>query len=442
MSSVEKPIGPHLAALPGPIAPRKQTVTQLSTEQEEELRFKDMDLSGSMLKALEHVGYEFPSPVQEGVIPLALDGYDVMGQARTGTGKTAAFAIPIIEQLASPDEIRKPQALVLVPTRELALQVTNEVERLSFGQQINTVAVYGGDPIHRQITRLKQGVQIVVGTPGRILDHIQRGTLDLRETWCVVLDEADRMLDIGFRPDIERILSRCTCENRQTLLMSATVPVEIQRLAKKYMYEPEMLDFSPEDITVDTIDQYYFTVEEDRKFELLERLLDREEPDQTIVFCRTRRRTDRLQQRLSKKLPAVEGIHGDMPQSRRTRVMKKFRESQVKILVATDVIGRGIDVTGVSHIINFDTPQYCDDYVHRIGRTGRMGREGVAYTFVSTEEGKLLTQIEIRVNQLLERGEMDGFETVAREPLEDRKDKKAPPASLMKRPPKRYRRGV
>ncbi|MEE2685629.1 MAG: DEAD/DEAH box helicase [Planctomycetota bacterium] len=414
----------------------------MSTEQEEELRFKDMDLSGSMLKALEHVGYEFPSPVQEGVIPLALDGYDVMGQARTGTGKTAAFAIPIIEQLASPDEIRKPQALVLVPTRELALQVTNEVERLSFGQQINTVAVYGGDPIHRQITRLKQGVQIVVGTPGRVLDHIQRGTLDLRETWCVVLDEADRMLDIGFRPDIERILGRCTCENRQTLLMSATVPVEIQRLAKKYMYEPEMLDFSPEDITVDTIDQYYFTVEEDRKFELLERLLDREEPDQTIVFCRTRRRTDRLQQRLSKKLPAVEGIHGDMPQSRRTRVMKKFRESQVKILVATDVIGRGIDVTGVSHIINFDTPQYCDDYVHRIGRTGRMGREGVAYTFVSTEEGKLLTQIEIRVNQLLERGEMDGFETVAREPLEDRKDKKAPPASLMKRPPKRYRRGV
>ena len=401
-----------------------------------------MDLSPSMLKALDHVGYEFPSPVQEGVIPLALDGYDVMGQARTGTGKTAAFAIPIIEQLASPEEIRKPQALVVVPTRELALQVTNEVERLSFGQQINTVAVYGGDPIHRQITRIKQGVQIVVGTPGRMLDHIQRGTLDLREVWCVVLDEADRMLDIGFRPDIERILSRCTCDNRQTLLMSATVPVEIQRLAKKYMYEPEMLDFSPEDITVDTIDQYYFTVEEERKFELLERLLKREEPDQAIIFCRTRRRTDRLQLRLSKKISGVEGIHGDMPQSRRTRVMKKFREAQVKILVATDVIGRGIDVTGVSHIVNFDTPQYCDDYVHRIGRTGRMGREGVAYTFVSTEEGKLLTQIEIRVNQLLERGEMDGFETVAREPLEDRKDKKAPPASLMKRPPKRYRRGV
>ncbi|MFP6750638.1 MAG: DEAD/DEAH box helicase [Pirellulaceae bacterium] len=442
MSSVEKPIGPHLAALTGPIVPRKQTVTELSTEQEEELRFTDMDLSSSMLKALEHVGYEFPSPVQEGIIPLALEGYDVMGQARTGTGKTAAFAIPIIEQLAPPDEIRKPQALVVVPTRELALQVTNEVERLSFGQQINTVAVYGGDPIHRQITRIKQGVQIVVGTPGRMLDHIQRGTLDLRETWCVVLDEADRMLDIGFRPDIERILSRCTCDNRQTMLMSATVPVEIQRLAKKYMYEPEMLDFSPEDITVDTIDQYYFTVEEDRKFELLERLLKREEPAQAIIFCRTRRRTDRLQLRLSKTISGVEGIHGDMPQSRRTRVMKKFREAQVKILVATDVIGRGIDVTGVSHIVNFDTPQYCDDYVHRIGRTGRMGRDGVAYTFVSTEEGKLLTQIEIRVNQLLERGEMDGFETVAREPLEDRKDKKAPPASLMKRPPKRYRRGV
>ncbi|MFP6648777.1 MAG: DEAD/DEAH box helicase, partial [Pirellulaceae bacterium] len=194
MRSVEKPVGPHLAALPGPIASRRLTVTELSVEQEEQLRFKDLDLSGSMLKALDHVGYEFPSPVQEGVIPLALEGYDVMGQARTGTGKTAAFAIPIIEQLASPEEISRPQAIVLVPTRELALQVTNEVERLSFGQQINTVAVYGGDPIHRQITRLKQGVQIVVGTPGRVLDHIQRGTLDLRDAWCVVLDEADRML--------------------------------------------------------------------------------------------------------------------------------------------------------------------------------------------------------------------------------------------------------
>jgi ATP-dependent RNA helicase DeaD len=414
----------------------------LSAEQEEQLRFKDLDLSESMLKALDHVGYDFPSPVQEGVIPLALEGYDVMGQARTGTGKTAAFAIPIIEQLASPEEISRPQAIVLVPTRELALQVTNEVERLSFGQQINTVAVYGGDPIHRQITRLKQGAQIVVGTPGRVLDHIQRGTLDLRDAWCVVLDEADRMLDIGFRPDIERILRKCTYENRQTLLMSATVPVSIQQLAQKYMYEPEMLDFSPEDITVDTIDQYYFTVEEGRKFELLERLLQREDPVQAIVFCRTRRRTDRIHERLSKKRRGVEGIHGDMPQSRRTRVMQKFREAEVKVLVATDVIGRGIDVTGVSHIINYDTPQYCDDYIHRIGRTGRMGREGVAYTFVSTEEGKLLTEIEIRVNQLLERGEIEGFDTVARQPLEERKEKKAPPASLMKRPPKRYRRGV
>jgi ATP-dependent RNA helicase DeaD len=414
----------------------------LAIDQEEQLRFTDMDLSESMIKALDHVGYEFPSAVQEGVIPLALEGYDVMGQARTGTGKTAAFAIPIIEQLSPPEEISQPQALVLVPTRELALQVTNEVERLSFGRPIHTVAVYGGDPIHRQINRLKQGVQIVVGTPGRILDHIQRRTLDLRETWCVVLDEADRMLDIGFRPDIERILGHCTCQDRQTLLMSATVPVSIQRLAKKYMYEPEMLDFSPEDITVDTIDQYYFTVEEDRKFELLHRLIQREDPDQAIIFCRTRRRTDRLHERLAKKVKGVESIHGDMPQTRRTRVMKKFRAAEVKILVATDVIGRGIDVTGISHIINYDTPQYCDDYIHRIGRTGRMGREGAAYTFVSTEEGNLLTQIEIRVNQLLEKGEMEGFETVSRQSLEDRKEKKTAPASLLKRPPKRYRRGV
>ena len=262
------------------------------------MTFADLGLSDELLAAVTDSGYTEPTPIQTRAIPEALKGRDVMGLAQTGTGKTAAFGIPLVE--AIDHDARELQALVLVPTRELALQVTNEVERLSFGRPIHTVAVYGGDPIHRQINRLKQGVQIVVGTPGRILDHIQRRTLDLRETWCVVLDEADRMLDIGFRPDIERILSHCTCQDRQTLLMSATVPVSIQRLAKKYMYEPEMLDFSPEDITVDTIDQYYFTVEEDRKFELLHRLIQREDPDQAIIFCRTRHGSDRLAKQLGK----------------------------------------------------------------------------------------------------------------------------------------------
>ncbi len=401
-----------------------------------------MNLSDEMLRALDHIGYETPSPVQAGVIPLALDGYDVVGQARTGTGKTAAFSIPIIDQLSLPEEISQPQALIMVPTRELAMQVTGEVDRLSYKQNVHTVTVYGGQPIHGQIEKLKRGVQIVVGTPGRVLDHISRGTLILREVWCVVLDEADRMLDIGFRPDIERILARCDHPKRQTLLMSATVPPPIEHIAKRYMYEPKMLDFSPAEVAGDTIDQYYFTVEEHRKYPLLVRLIEREDPKQAIVFCRTKRRTDRVFQRLSDKFGGVESIHGDMPQSRRTRVMNQFREGKAKILIATDVIGRGIDVTTISHIINFDTPNYCDDYVHRIGRTGRMGREGVAYTFVSTEEGPQLTQIEKRINQLLQRDHIEGFDTGDPRSQAEEGPKKSAPASLMKRPPKRYRRGL
>ncbi len=361
-----------------------------------------------MLSALDAAGYLEPTPVQAGLIPRALAGVDVLGQARTGTGKTAAFVIPILERLKPSRKGQGPQALILVPTRELAVQVREEVAKLSHGQKIHSVAVYGGKPIRGQIEKLARGCDVVIGTPGRVLDHMARGTLKLNDLWVVVLDEADRMLDIGFRPDIEKILRRCPRE-RQTLLLSATVPPPVERLARSYMRDPESLNFSPTDIAVETIEQFYVTVEQERKYELLEHLLKREKPQQAIVFCRTKRGTDRIERRLTKRFEHVSCIHGDLAQSARDKAMSAFREGKVKILVATDVVGRGIDVTGISHIINYDIPQFCDDYVHRVGRTGRMGREGVAYTFVTPEEGNELTRIEIRIDRLLKRDEVPGF---------------------------------
>lgn len=419
--------------------PKKQEETTSSAMQSE-VGFADMDLTDEMTKALERAGYELPSPVQAGVIPPALDGLDVMGQAQTGTGKTAAFAIPILEQLAPREEISSVQALVLVPTRELAVQVRNEFEKLAYFMDIKTAAIYGGHSIKKQIEELKRGVQVVVGTPGRVLDHIRRKTLDLRETWCVTLDEADRMLDIGFRPDIERILSSISRKDRQTLLLSATVPPSIERLATRYMQEPTVLDFSKDAVSGDSIEQYYFSVDKAKKNELLQRLIKRDEPEQAIVFCRTRRGTDKLAKRLKETFPNVGCIHGDMNQSVRDRVMKKFREERLKVLVATDVVGRGIDVSTISHIINFDTPEDCDDYVHRIGRTGRMGKEGVAYTFVSEDDGELLTRIEVRINQLLEQVYMEGMELKRQVKQDIKPERLAAVAAMRGRGPKKHRR--
>jgi ATP-dependent RNA helicase DeaD len=391
-----------------------------------------------MLEALARAEYQRPTPVQAGLIPRALAKVDVLGQARTGTGKTAAFAIPILDTLQPHRRGTGPQALVLVPTRELAVQVREEFVKLAHGRKVHCVAAYGGKPIRGQIEKLSHSPEVVVGTPGRILDHLARGTLRLEDLRTVVLDEADRMLDIGFRPDIEKILRRCP-RIRQTLLLSATVPPPVARLARSYMHEPETLDFSPQDISVETIEQFYCTVDSDRKFELLERLLKEQDPQQAIVFCRTKRGTDKVEHRLSKKFTQVACIHGDLAQSARDRVMQGFREGKVRILVATDVVGRGIDVTGISHIINYDIPQFCDDYVHRVGRTGRMGREGVAFTFVTPEEGSELTRIEVRINKLLQRHEVKGFEAVAhREPVRTppaAAGADAEPEQLEKKPP-------
>ena len=256
------------------------------------------------------------------MIAKALDGIDIVGQAHTGTGKTAAFAIPIIEVLDT-HHAQGPR-LVLAPTRELAVQVRDEVVKLAVNRRLNSVLLHGGKPIRGQIDKLRQGADVVVGTPGRVLDHMSRKTLGFGELEIVVLDEADRMLDIGFRPDIEKILRQCP-DDRQTLLLSATIPPPIERLARRYMHEPETLNFSPKDVAVETIEQHYFTVEHDHKFDLLLHLLIREQPRQAIVFCRTKRRTDKLQHRLTKHMGSVACIHGDMPQSSRDQVMKPFR---------------------------------------------------------------------------------------------------------------------
>ncbi len=419
--------------------------------------FSSLGLSAVMLEALQHAGYEKPTPVQAGLIPRAVLGIDVMAQARTGTGKTAAFVIPILERLEPHKHVGSPQAIVLVPTRELAVQVKDEFVKLAHGRRVSVVALYGGKPVKGQIDKLKRGVDVVVGTPGRVLDHLGRHSLRLEHLRISVLDEADRMLDIGFRPDIEKILRQCP-ESRQTLLLSATVPPPVEKLARRYMRDSESLNFSAGDVAVETIDQYYFTVGKEKKFDLLLQLLKREQPRQAIIFCRTKRGTDKVYMNLRKKIEAVDCIHGDLRQAARDRVMQEFREGKVQLLVATDVVGRGIDVSSVSHIINYDIPEFCDDYVHRVGRTGRMGREGVAYTFVSPEEGNELTRIEMRINLLLKRDEIAGFDSAPKpiatdpmgtpapsrdgEPAGDEEKPKPPAFTFDGRPRRRFRRAL
>ena len=364
--------------------------------------------------ALQKHGYETPSPIQAQVIPPALEGLDIIGQARTGTGKTAAFSIPILECLDPIRECKNPQALILVPTRELAEQVYQEIEKLAFGCKTSITVLAGGKHMKRQISQLQRGTQVVVGTPGRVQDHIQRRTFKTHDLWCVVLDEADRMLDIGFRPAIERILRSCP-KDRQTMLLSATLPDEIQKLTDRYLRDPVHINCSSKQVSVATIEQRYFTVQPQDKFKTLTKLLVREQPRQAIIFCRTKRGTDRLHLSLEKELKAHEGlnrtklacIHGDMNQRERDRVFNDLRAGNVGILVATDVVGRGIDVSTVSHIINYDIPLDCDDYVHRVGRTGRMGREGIAFTFVTKDEGPQLTAIEANINLLLQRDQFE-----------------------------------
>ena len=400
-----------------------------------------LQLSEGMLSALRDAAYTTPTPIQRETIPRIFAGVDLLGQSKTGSGKTAAFMIPIIEQVYSCEKGDMPVALIVVPTRELAVQIRDETVKLSSNFEIVTVACYGGKPIADQIRKMSRGVDIVIGTPGRILDLVKRRALDLGHLRWVVLDEADRMLDIGFRPDIERIL-KLTPTNRQTLLFSATLPDPVIRLAKRYMTDPETYNFSESDIAAETIEQFYMTVDRERKFEALMRLLEQENPTQAIIFCRTKRMVDRLGQNLAKRYKGTTAaIHGDLTQSARDRIMRDFRQGKIALLAATDVVGRGIDVSGISHIINYDIPQFCDDYVHRVGRTGRMGREGVAFTLVTPDEGAELTRIEMRINRLLKRFELKDFEAFIR-PGDESAEPPKEPKPIYGRPIRRVRRAL
>jgi len=371
--------------------------------------FHELSLSSPLLEALDRAGYRDPTPIQAAFIPEALTGRDVIGQAQTGTGKTAAFLLPFLNSWRD-DNRPGPQALVLAPTRELVVQVAEEAAKLSPDRHCRAVPIYGGQRFQQQLNLLKRGCNIAVGSPGRVLDHLSRGTMTLDHVRYVVLDEADRMLDIGFRPDIERILRRCP-QQRQTLLLSATVPPPVLRLAQRYMVDPLNINLSPAKITVENIRQTYFTVDEDRKFELLLRVFDRDEPRQCIIFCERKRWVEDVYRMLRRARPRVAAMHGDLPQAMRNRIMQGFRDGKITYLVATDVVGRGIDVRNISHVINYDIPIDSENYVHRIGRTGRLGADGVAVAFVTPEQGEQLTEIERYINKMIEEDQIQGFQT-------------------------------
>lgn len=370
-------------------------------------RFANLEVSEDLLSTLAGLGYEEPTPIQSQTLPAALDGHDMIGMAPTGTGKTAAFSIPIIEQLDL--DAKSVQAIVLSPTRELTEQVAKEAERLAGKQGVRFVTLVGGRPLGSQERALERGVHIVVGTPGRVLDHISRGNLNLGDVRFVVLDEADRMLDFGFRPDIEKILKRCPTD-RQTLLFSATMPPDVLRLVKNYQRNPLQVDLTPKNVS-EQVTQYVCNVDHDRKRDTLARVLYKERPRQAIVFCRTKRGADNLHKVFSRKLGAVDVLHGDLRQTARDKVMKRFRAGKTRLLIATDIVGRGIDVSTVSHVINYDVPEDCDDYVHRVGRAGRISsdQKGYAFTFATREDGELLTRIEMRINKMLTEYKVDGF---------------------------------
>ncbi|MDR0328372.1 MAG: DEAD/DEAH box helicase [Planctomycetaceae bacterium] len=407
--------------------------------------FAELGVSEAMLEALKIVRYLEPTPIQKGVFQKVQAGVDLMGQAQTGTGKTAAFSMPIIEGVETCPPGNSPVALILVPTRELAVQVRDEAMRLAYNRDVRITACYGGKPLAKQIERLKQGIDILIGTPGRILDLMRRMALSLDSLRWVVLDEADRMLDIGFRPDIEKILRR-TPQDRQTLLFSATLPPPVVRLAERYMKTPEVLDFSNKGVAVETIDQFYVTVDPERKFDALVYLLEEQQPQQAIIFTRTKRGADRLARLLARRFDKLAAIHGDLQQNERDRVMAQVRAGSIKYLVATDVVGRGIDVSTVSHIINYDIPKFCDDYIHRVGRTGRMGRDGVAFTFVTVQEGSELTRIEMRIDKLLKRAELKGFESFTKphDPNASLDDESPPepPKPVFGKPVRKVRRAL
>ena len=355
------------------------------------VKFNEFNLSAELLAEIEKAGFVEASPIQEQTIPLALEGKDVIGQAQTGTGKTAAFGLPTLEKIRT--EEATIQALVIAPTRELAVQSQEELFRFGRSKGVKVRSVYGGSSIEKQIKALKSGAHIVVGTPGRLLDLIKRKALKLQDIETLILDEADEMLNMGFLEDIEAIISRVP-ENRQTLLFSATMPDAIKRIGVQFMKDPEHVKIAAKELTTELVDQYYIRVKEQEKFDTMTRLMDVEQPELAIVFGRTKRRVDELTRGLKIRGFRAEGIHGDLDQNKRLRVLRDFKNGNLDVLVATDVAARGLDISGVTHVYNYDIPQDPESYVHRIGRTGRAGKSGQSITFVSPNEMGYLQIIE------------------------------------------------
>ena len=366
--------------------------------------FGEIEVKYEIARSLAEIGYKEPTPIQTQVIPVMMEGRDIVGQAQTGTGKTASFGIPLA-QILSP-EVKEVQAIVLVPTRELCIQVSKELYRIGKYRGLKVVPVYGGQAISTQLRLLEQGAHIVVGTPGRVMDHMDRRTLSLDKIRVAVLDEADRMLDIGFAPDMERILS-ITPKERQTALFSATIPPFLQRMVRHYMVDPIWVSVHPEQATVPEIQQVYYEVAERDKIKGVEAMLkEHGKSARTLIFCNMQVGVDRLASRLRKLGYNAEGIHGGLPQAKRLRVLSDFKEGKLNVLVATNVASRGLDIPEVAHVINYDAPQNAEDYIHRIGRTGRMGRTGIASTFIAEWDFDILQQVRRVVGDSLQQGKL------------------------------------
>ena len=382
------------------------------------MRFNELNLSREVLQAIEEMGFVNPSEVQEGTIPEILDGHDLLAQAQTGTGKTASFGIPMIEKIQD-NNYETLQALVLVPTRELARQVSEELQKLSKNKTfIRVLAIYGGADMGKQLRELKKGASIVVGTPGRVMDHMKRKTIDLSSLKFLVLDEADEMFDMGFRDDMKTIIEK-TNDDRQTLFFSATFDNEIKEFSKLYQNNPKKVIIEKKELTAEKIKQYYLELNRNMKTEILNRLILIHKPKKSIIFCNTKRMVENLEEEIAQKGYKVDSLHGDMRQSSRDNVMKKFRKGTIDVLIATDVAARGLDVSDIDIVFNYDLPQQAEYYVHRIGRTARAGKKGLSFTFVTSRDYPKFREIEKYANIKMERIDLPTKGDLERESMEN-----------------------
>ncbi len=406
-SASEVPIAPDALRAPslepaGAHGPSPEAIAEIFDTQ---ITFKDLGIRNSMLKGIEAAGFKHPTGIQSKLIPAILTGRDVIGQAKTGTGKTAAFGLPLYNMMQRNMEF---QALILAPTRELAIQIAAELQELGKFTPIQVAPIYGGQSIASQASKLKRLPEIIVGTPGRVMDMVERGLIHFRNIRFAVLDEVDRMLDIGFREDIRHILGK-TPKEKQTVFVSATLSSEIEKLARSFMRDPEKIVATTGSLTVSLVKQHHLPVNPWDKRRLLRHLLTHEEPALTVVFCRLKRTCDELAESLGRHGIEAYAIHGDLPQGRRNAVMEKLRTGKLSVLIASDLASRGIDVEGITHVINYDLPDDVELYVHRIGRTARAGRGGTAWSFVTPDQGYLLTQIELLINAEIPKLEYPDF---------------------------------